>query len=462
MKIKNCLSSAKCIKPRFIATSFLCAFVVAHAHSSDLVNISFTKDELEVLQLQNIPPETLKMKLVVSHLASLKNTQSSATQKNHPLANLLGPLMPAASVIHSEPPALTEASAKQTAVSPDEDSLAKVIANRKPIQQPIAVSRLKDGFEVNGERYVDPEGRMGFYAVDYLTGDASYIVKTANPGEFLVKSLRLTTGDTPLTIARARETGQGWSVTTATGKLINGSRLVIGSQGIVVTRNEGDSAFLYTPGKGIKNISLPAGYQVANFQNGDISSTRYLLMEKIKQGGDDALQTLKSLGSVLGIGRKEDYALLDIDSGNPLFINISSDGKDVTQLSNCRESAKSRYVNICKDGVSYESLYDNKGMPNFTHYYWRIQWYRTPDARRVAVMQEGGLGNVSIFNMDTGSRRPLFERTLGIAGFSSLIKQDGKIEVTAKMGFSRERIDDALAVLDGEAPKPVVMGSSLF
>ena len=64
------------------------------------------------------------------------------------------------------------------------------------------------------------------------------------------------------------------------------------------------------------------------------------------------------------------------------------------------------------------------------------------------MSQEGGLGKVSATDLNSGKKVILFERALGIAAFSATQDANGKIGVTAQMGFSSESRDDVLALLD--------------
>ena len=64
------------------------------------------------------------------------------------------------------------------------------------------------------------------------------------------------------------------------------------------------------------------------------------------------------------------------------------------------------------------------------------------------MSQEGGLGKVSATDLNSGKKVILFERALGIASFAATQEADGKINVTAQMGFSSESRQDVAALLD--------------
>jgi hypothetical protein len=80
-------------------------------------------------------------------------------------------------------------------------------------------------------------------------------------------------------------------------------------------------------------------------------------------------------------------------------------------------------------------------MPNYGHYFWRISWYKTA-TRPLLIAQEGGLSTITATDISTGAKVKLFERTLGINGFSVRQSPSGQIAVTASLGFDKQTIDD--------------------
>lgn len=160
---------------------------------------------------------------------------------------------------------------------------------------------------------------------------------------------------------------------------------------------------------------------------------------------------MKALGSTLGIGKKEDYALLNIDSKKLLPINISMGGKQVQVMSSCRK--RNAIVSQCDQMDSYESLYQSNGTHNMTHYFWRINWFNVT-GRPVLVSQEGGLTKVATTDLNTGKKVILFERAMGIASFNATQGSDGKITVSAQMGFTTETKNDVVSLLDSSVGVP--------
>jgi hypothetical protein len=160
------------------------------------------------------------------------------------------------------------------------------------------------------------------------------------------------------------------------------------------------------------------------------------------------LGSFKALGSTLGISKKEDYALLNIDTQKLVPINISMEDKRVQVMSRCRKI--NALVADCAQMDSYDSLFQPNGMHNMTHYFWRINWFNA-NGRPILVSQEGGLTKVAATDLAADKKVMLFERAMGIASFSASQDIDGKINVSAQMGFSTETKNDVLAMLDSPA-----------
>jgi hypothetical protein len=99
---------------------------------------------------------------------------------------------------------------------------------------------------------------------------------------------------------------------------------------------------------------------------------------------------------------------------------------------------------------SYESLFQPNGLHNMTHYFWRINWFNA-GGRPILVSQEGGLTKVAATDLATGKKALIFERLMGIASFNADQGVDGKISISAQMGFSTEKKDDILSLLDAPA-----------
>lgn len=152
------------------------------------------------------------------------------------------------------------------------------------------------------------------------------------------------------------------------------------------------------------------------------------------------LNSVMSLGATVGLTKKEDYALFETKTGKLTLLNIQSDGKNQTNLSNCKR--KNSMVNICENATSYESLYSDVGR-NMGHYYWKANWMNTPNGP-ILVSMENGVQDIFITDLKTGKKTLAFSRTLGISDFDAYQSLDGNVRINAKWMFQDHAIENAV------------------
>jgi hypothetical protein len=328
--------------------------------------------------------------------------------------------------------------------------LSKTFESWKPLEKGVVFTRFRDGFAINGERYIDSEGTITSYGFDSQSGDFTYLAQSDN--KFILKTGRAFSDAEPVTIGSAQRINGGWAVTTVTGKKLSGSRLIPLARGFIVARD--NTGFRYVPGKGTSNIVGPEQFSIAALQSGDISSTGYILLERTPDANATSspsssvgalFNSARALGSTLGIGKKEDYALLNIDTKQIVPVNVSLEDKQVQVMSMCQK--RNFFIADCQKMDSFESLFQPNGMKNMTHYFWRITWLNA-QGRPVLISQEGGLSKISETDLTTGKKVILFDRTMGISEFAVTKNLDGKISVAAQLGFSKETKDDVVSLLD--------------
>lgn len=365
------------------------------------------------------------------------------------MAPLLQALMaaPPAQVVVAAPPPTQAAQAKTEA------SLSSEFEGWAKLSTGVKFERFRDGFAINQARYLDPEGRIVSYGFDEQSGDFTYLAQSGS-GQYILKSGRASTGNDPIEIGTAEMKGGLWSVTTQTGKKFSGKRLIPLARGFIVARD--NTGYRYIPGKGMTSFAAPEQFSIAPLQSGNVSGTGYILLERIPEAQGDAsnsvsalFNSVKALGSTLGIGKKEDYALLNIDSKKLFNINISMEDKRVQVLSVCQR--RNFIMADCERMDSYEALFQPNGMHNMSHYFWRINWFNAA-GRPILVSQEGGLTQVAATDLVTNQKVMLFERAMGIASFKANQEADGRISVSAQMGFSTEQKDDIVALIDAAPP----------
>jgi hypothetical protein len=350
----------------------------------------------------------------------------------------------------------TEAPAPTAAVVSEAELLQRI--NAFPaVGKRVTFAKKRDGLTINGKKLLDAEGSIKFFGFDQLTGDVTYLVSTG-PDTYSYKYVRATTGMEPVKIADATF-NSGWQLTLVTGKKIGGDKLIPLGRGFVITRDDG-SGFVWSPDKAMQSFNAPEGFQIADFQNGDIGGTRYILCERMIVGEEATDGTFgklfsatKNLGSTLGINNKEDYLLLNIDTGAVVSINISYDKKNVAVHSNCRATS-SKFVNKCDNVQFYDSLYDESGNPNRGHYFWSINWYNTSSGTLLLFMDNNGR-DLYAQNLNNNKKATILSRMLGINWFTSTQKADGTVSVVARMGFSDETVENVESTLAAKATEAV-------
>lgn len=336
-----------------------------------------------------------------------------------------------------------------------EQALAQQLEDRAPAQGPFEVEKFRDGFSINKQRILDPEGQITKFAVDDRTGDYAYLVQGL-PDQFTIKLARHQVGQA-ISVATAVRQGGTWMVETATGQRLNGARLLLHPQGVLIARDS--VVFGWTAGKGLQNYALPETHLLAAQQNGDIGTTGWVLLEKRREakreeagvlGGTSLGQfvgSMKRLGNSLGVnGSETDYALYHLGSQKLVPLGIAMEEKSVHVASACQQSR--RWIPQCDRLDSFESVYNIDGSPNRSHYYWRVSWYRTP-VGTIAVAMENGIRKIDAIRLETDERATVFERMLGIGGWSVQQSVDGRVRVQAQLGFESAVNDDVAAILPG-------------
>lgn len=304
----------------------------------------------------------------------------------------------------------------------------------------------KDGFLVNGQVFLDPEGRISRYAVDPIGGSATYLAETGGRSA-KIKWIGLGRLDQPVDIGLAVSGPNGWNVTTASGKTLSGELLILIPGGVIVSRTT--AAFRYDAGRGVSNIAFPDGYQITPLQHGAVGTTDTILLERQNTGTANPVADLGKLFGRIAGAKSEDFAFLNVRTGSLIPLNIDAGGKSVHSYSDCRR--KNGIVNYCERMTSFESLYDVNGQRNLSHYYWRADWFRTSGGA-YAVVQENGLKEINVIDLASGRRINVFNRTLGIAGYNVAVA-GGKVRIVANWAFQEHVIPDVEAfVLAGGDP----------
>jgi hypothetical protein len=337
-------------------------------------------------------------------------------------------------------------------VEPTREKVSKAdlitsIESLPSIASGVSFERKKDGIKINGKTFLDPEGEIVKFGSNNLNGDFTYIIKTGQK-EDLIKYGRAGSNDT-VTLGYLVTGRDGVNVETVTGKKLSGNAIIPTSRGFVISRKA--SAFKFDPLNGVSSFSSKDGFHVARFQNGDVASSGFILLEKDEEKESESplgavtglFGALKDAGNAFGVidSASYEYMLADLDSDAAVPLDITTEGKKIGVYSNCRK--KNAFVNDCANVNYKESLYNKDGSKNLSHYYWKVYWFNTPEGP-FAIAQEAGLRKVTITNMKTGEKVIAFERMLGINGFDAKQSDVGVISLSASLGFSSDSISDAV------------------
>lgn len=312
----------------------------------------------------------------------------------------------------------------------------------------------QDGFVANGQTFVDPMGQIVMFGGDTASGDVTYFVRNT-PGTLLVRFANVHSPLAPITVGTIQLQPDMMRFTSVDGTEVAGENVIPAGQGVIVAR--ATTVFDYTFGQAPTHQLLPASYELAPYQRGDVAATNYVLLRRDispQQKGNVVNAFAGLFHAVTGTENDKDFALFNVRTGNTVYLNVSEVGEQVGHGVNCRP--KNAFVNRCGGWVSHAALYEDDGQPNILHYYWRIDWAQTP-AGPIAVALEKGVENVDAIRLDSDTVKTVFHRALGIK--SAMISQnpDGSLAVTANWAFHNHKVpnvDALFASADADASIP--------
>lgn len=378
----------------------------------------------------------------------LEEAQVAVQGMRNQMARLMGTMaavraMPQLTAAPTAPSTTGTASGAMT-----EAQILSTIASWPTKPQSFVLTERKDGFELNGQLIVDPEGRVTSVASDAVSGAITYAVQ-GNRG-VTIKAMSAGDPGRTLVIATGQQTANGWDLRTSTGQSLSGPTVAVLSDGFLVGRDT--AAFRYRSGHGVTNIAIPTGWTLTPLQRGDLGSTDHVLLEKDGATGNDSatrvLSSLQSIGSLLGATRKEDYALFNIKTRKLVPLNIAANGKTINVHSHCRK--RNNFVNECAQMQSFESLYQPDGRRNNRHYYWGIHWMNTVSGP-IALTLEDGMGRLFVTDLQSGKKAVVLERSLGISDWDAVVQPDGRVGVKGRLAFETREVPDVLSLLQAPA-----------
>jgi hypothetical protein len=303
---------------------------------------------------------------------------------------------------------------------------------------PAKFTQTKQNIIIDGNPFIDPEGKILTIGSSNLTGEFTYLIAGKNTRESILKYNRANSGKESLTVAVILNNFGTQKVSTINGKSYSGTQITPISTGLLISRDS--TTFQYSLDSELKTFNTIDGFHIAKFQNGDVANTGYILLEKneTEQGSTDSIfSSLKGLGSVLGITESYEYLLANIATSKVVPLNLQTGSKQVSVMSGCEN--QNNFVNKCSNVSMMESLYDADGQPNYGHYYWSVNWFNTKNGP-IAFYKESS--KVKAVDLKNSQEFILFSRILGVNYFEALQDANGKVSVKAKLGFSSETIND--------------------
>ena len=415
------------------ASLYLCAVAAAQdITAEEMIQLDKFKEQYKAQGLSLRPEQEAKL---VLRLRAMRALAGLAPASQGGGASLMQQIERA----QQQPAPLVSAARPAAAIT--EDRLKQQLSALPPGAPVGSLKYLSDGLMFDGQRFADAAGRAERFGVDRATGSIGYVVETG--GLATMRLARLGTTADPITIGTLRIQGSQQLFEMVTGKTLAGELFFPLADGALVLRDS--IGFRYKAGDGLRQISLPAGWFPTPLQAGDVSSTGWLLLEKDvseqKRSQLPFVGLVNKIGEISGAREANEYALMDTVTGRMVVLDISTDGQNVTDATQCRRRAG--VVNVCDQMTTVRSAWDKDGSRNFRHYFWRVDWQLVRD-RPVAVVQEKRSVEVNAYDLQTGTKVSLFQRALGLSAMNAEVTADGWLRVTARLGLDTAVVDDAM------------------
>lgn len=340
--------------------------------------------------------------------------------------------------IASQPQQAQTAPPEKTSSIVTEAELAKAFGAMPPMPRLVSFSYVRDGLKYNDQRFADAEGVAERIALDPETATAAYVVPSGTSAA--VKIVRLGSGTDPITIGKLTKTAGRSTFVSVTGKTISGDLFFPLTDGALLMRDS--VGFRYVIGEGIKQINFPTGWAPTPLQRGNPSTTGWILLERDTAAEKKSLfSSIKDIGAMVGlVPANMDYALFNLNDSKLIAFEIDTSGKSVASYSQCKK-ASNGLVNVCDQMTTYDSIWKKDGNPNWTHYFWAIDWQKS-QGKPFAVALEKSLRQLNAIDLSNLKKVNLFERTMGINSWRMDLAEDGKYQVKAQLAFDTQSIPD--------------------
>lgn len=320
------------------------------------------------------------------------------------------------------------AAAPSTANTPSNGALLVLMQSANADGNFAIFERKSDGFLINGQPFIDPDGKILDFGADAATGLVTYLVDDG-AGAALVKLYNAKAKGHPVVAGRLRANGNRSTFEGVDGQTAGGETIVPMSRGLLVTRDE--SIVLVDWETGVSAKSLPEGFHAAAYQNGDVAGTRNILLERTRN--PSPLGGYGSLKELFGKSDASDYSFYNLDTGNLVSLQFTRGKNEAT-------------FDTPAGRITRESIREEDGRPNYSHYYWSINWTNSKHGP-LAVAIEKGLQDLNLIDLQTGTKHNVVHRGAGIQRFELVPLPDGDFEIRGGWSFKDHpiRASDVLA-----------------
>jgi hypothetical protein len=261
------------------------------------------------------------------------------------------------------------------------------------------------GFTANGVNYRDNTGPIIHLSEISDTGFVTYTIQGKNENNYIVKLVDPLKNEAPQTLGVLENKNGHWYYVLINGNRYYGEWFRLTSRGVLLNSNDNVVTYL-SPDQPVQAYTLPDGYRFTSLQKGDISQSKHILIQKPKEK-----KQLLGFVSYTITSPQFDLILFNIETG-----------KTTVKINDVRLRGKSDIENMSHLNSSY-------------------YLFNTVNGTIVLTLEDGYQRFVAR-NLSTGKTVVAFEREQGVSYTKATMHTSGRIELTASIGLSNDRIID--------------------
>lgn len=307
------------------------------------------------------------------------------------------------------------------------EELQQQIHSFERCSNPVRFTRTENGFKVNGNDFTDRDGLIEDVYFNQATDSVNYLVHVKQ-NDFLIKTFQACSDKKPLVVAKVKKINNSWNINTVTNERFVGQTLILGSKGFLFVQNNGEIGY-YDYENGVKNIHLPANYQLSKFQSGDFSQTNVIMLKSSPKDTDHTSNlinnVLHTISKCIGHEKKYEYHLMDINTAKLVKLNISDDGAP-SQI--CTKYT-GRWIN--QKCVQYKDRIETLSTG--------ANWMRTKEGV-IVISVENDSKQIYMTNFATEKKVLLDTCSSKFKGFKTELDMNGKLHVISTCNDSDKTI----------------------